>query len=451
MHLILTAAVLAASQTTQSAVGAIEPSAPLESAFFWGDFDGDGLPDAYVVSAGPTRLLHNLGDGRFADVTDRAGLGLPGTAGRAHQARWADYDGDGRLDLFLSVLAGTSQLLKQSATGTFEPVTERAGLPLTAATGARWLDYDADGLPDLSVLSAKSEALYHNLGDGMFEQVDLGVLPRPLRANVAGAAAAAIAGGQLAAGLSGGGLATGDTLGLAASGRGSGTQTGPAEPFCAPSVQDAVSGQCLQASSIPTEGMLYPLGNEFFIDASGYVGLSTLTPGAKLDVVGGDIRTDRRLVSTAGSGAPLVVTSSGLVTNLNADQLDGFDASDFSMLGNTIESGELAANAVQSIHVFPNTLTSLDLASGAVLSDEIGDGTVLDVDINPLAAIQGTKIDASFGTQTVTSIGDLAQPAVKGTGAFGPTDGYLGVQGTTDFDGIPEADWAGEEIGVALR
>ena len=80
----------------------------------WGDFDGDGWPDLYVVdiagplsytpeqmahSPGGNRLYHNNHDGTFTDVTERAGVGFKGIG---MGAAWADYDNDGRLDLFVT-------------------------------------------------------------------------------------------------------------------------------------------------------------------------------------------------------------------------------------------------------------------------------------------------------------------------------------------------------------
>jgi hypothetical protein len=203
---------------------------------------------------------------------------------------------------------------------------------------------------------------------------------------------------------------------------------------------------------------LFALSVDLNVDLAGNVGMGTTTPGTKLDVVG-DIRSSGQLISTEAVNAPFQVSSSAVVGGLNSDLLDGLDSSAFSQLGNSIGtaelepgsvgSTELAANSVQSIHIFPDTISAVDLATGAVLSGEIQDSTILDVDINPLAAIQGTKIDASFGTQVVQSNGTSIDPGNKTTGINGPTAGYLGVQGQTAFDGVVTANWVGQEIGVA--
>ncbi len=220
-------------------------------------------------------------------------------------------------------------------------------------------------------------------------------------------------------------------------------------------------------STVPTLGMIYPLGLDLNIDGAGQVGMGTTTPGAKLDVLG-DIRSSGQIVSTEVALAPFSVASTQRVDNLNADLLDGLSASAFTQLGqsisgseiedgtitaadlatNSVGADELASNSVTSLEIFPDTITAVDIATGGVLSAEIQDGTILDVDVNPLAAIAGTKIAADFGSQQVTANGSSTFAGVKGVGSNGPTNGYLGVQGTADFDGLGPA-WSGWEIGVA--
>ena len=64
-----------------------------------GDYDNDGYPDIYITAVGSNHLFHNLGNGKFADVTAKAGVGDPGFS---TSAVWFDYDNDGKLDLFVS-------------------------------------------------------------------------------------------------------------------------------------------------------------------------------------------------------------------------------------------------------------------------------------------------------------------------------------------------------------
>jgi len=129
----------------------------------WGDYDGDGDPDLFLVNesgpltatqaeiaGSPARsvLYRNNGDGAFTDVTDAAGAGVRGLG---LGAAWGDYDGDGDLDLFITRF-GTNVLL-QNRGGVFSDVTRGAGVGVLEGfwTGASWADYDRDGDLDLYV------------------------------------------------------------------------------------------------------------------------------------------------------------------------------------------------------------------------------------------------------------------------------------------------------------
>src|SRR5262249_16016244 len=86
-------------------------------------FHGDGRPDLFLVSAvaeGTSRLLHNLGDGQFEDVTQSAGLNLSG-AGLGCAA--GDFDNDGHTDLAICLGDGV-HLLRNKGDGKFEDVTQ---------------------------------------------------------------------------------------------------------------------------------------------------------------------------------------------------------------------------------------------------------------------------------------------------------------------------------------
>jgi hypothetical protein len=119
-----------------------------------GDFDGDGHDDVYFVNQlGPNKLFRNKGDGTFEDVTDRAGVGL-GDRGVCVGATWADYDNDGHLDLFVTTTRGGNVLFHNNGDGTFTDVTREAGLELPSprhAQTAVFFDFDNDGLLDLLV------------------------------------------------------------------------------------------------------------------------------------------------------------------------------------------------------------------------------------------------------------------------------------------------------------
>ena len=63
------------------------------------DYDNDGNEDLYITCVGTNHLFRNLGNGKFADVTTRAGVGDPGFS---TSAAWFDFDNDGKLDLFVA-------------------------------------------------------------------------------------------------------------------------------------------------------------------------------------------------------------------------------------------------------------------------------------------------------------------------------------------------------------
>ena len=150
------------------------------------DFDGDGRLDVMVTSSGPTdqmRLFHNNGDGTFRDVTRTAGL-LGETGGL--NLVLTDYNNDGHPDVL--VLRGgwwgksgayPMSLLRNNGNGTFDDVTEEAGLLHSGPTNtAAWADFDGDGWLDVAVGYESKEGdrhqsmLYRNNRNGTFTAVD---------------------------------------------------------------------------------------------------------------------------------------------------------------------------------------------------------------------------------------------------------------------------------------
>ncbi|MFP3942197.1 MAG: FG-GAP repeat domain-containing protein, partial [Thermoanaerobaculia bacterium] len=159
-----------------------------------GDFDGDGMVDLLALRGGwlgadgkiRNSLLRNDLDreaGRFVDVTAAAGLAYP--AYPTQTASWADYDGDGDLDLYVgnetpetetvqpwtlsrkSRDAYPSQLFRNDGDGTFTEVARQAGVTNDRfAKGVAWGDYDDDGDPDLYVSNIGPNRLYRNDGRG---------------------------------------------------------------------------------------------------------------------------------------------------------------------------------------------------------------------------------------------------------------------------------------------
>ena len=115
------------------------------------DVDGDGLYDIYFVNqVGGNELWKNAGGGRFTNVTNDAGVGVPGRISVA--ASFADIDNDGDQDLFVTTVRGGNLLFENDGRGHFTDVSKDAGLDLVAhSSGAVFFDYDGDGLVDLLV------------------------------------------------------------------------------------------------------------------------------------------------------------------------------------------------------------------------------------------------------------------------------------------------------------
>jgi len=162
------------------------------------DYDNDGFEDIYITTVGSNHLFHNLGNGKFADVTVKAGVADPGFS---TSAVWFDYDNDGKLDLFVThyidwsiakdqyctldnknksyctpqtYKGESSTLFHNRGDGTFENVTKRAGLydPTGKSLGVAMLDYDNDGWMDLFVANdTEPNKLYHNNHNGTFTDV----------------------------------------------------------------------------------------------------------------------------------------------------------------------------------------------------------------------------------------------------------------------------------------
>lgn len=164
-----------------------------------GDYDNDGFEDLYVTAYGGNKLYHNNGNGTFTDVTDKAGVG---GGGWSTSAAWVDLDGDGFLDLvvlryldwdFDDIWCGQHKegyraychpdyfkpvaplVYHNNHDGTFTEVGQKIGLNKPGkGLGIAIADYDRDGHVDLFVANdSVPEFLYHNRGDGTFEEVGL--------------------------------------------------------------------------------------------------------------------------------------------------------------------------------------------------------------------------------------------------------------------------------------
>jgi hypothetical protein len=171
------------------------------------DVDNDGWQDLYLTGYGGNALYRNLGNCKFEDITDKAGVKL---GGFSTGAAWGDYDRDGYVDLFVPRymyvdinklpefgsdakfcryrgvpvqcgprgLPGESDVLFHNrGDGTFEDVSKKAGVDDPnhyLGMQGLWTDLDMDGYPDLFVTNdGGPNYVYHNKHDGTFEDIGL--------------------------------------------------------------------------------------------------------------------------------------------------------------------------------------------------------------------------------------------------------------------------------------
>jgi hypothetical protein len=150
-----------------------------------GDYDGDDRPDIYVgCKTGRNHLFRNLGNFRFEDVTDRAGVGgPPPTSGVWNNGvSFVDVNNDGLLDIYVCRFNAPNLLYINQGDGTFREEAAARGLALTDASGmAAFCDYDRDGWLDVFISTnlldgerrphGQRDHLFHNNRDGTFTEV----------------------------------------------------------------------------------------------------------------------------------------------------------------------------------------------------------------------------------------------------------------------------------------
>jgi len=148
--------------------------------------------------------------------------------------------------------------------------------------------------------------------------------------------------------------------------------------------------------------------------------------------VEGIVRASDTIMSTKPAGAPFSIASTDVSTNLNADMLDGFQASAFSQFGVSVDTGELADDAV----------TAEKVAAGAIGSSELANDSVTAGAIQSYAV--GNSTSSILGTNAVTTThvldGAITLPKLDASGgAFGQVLGHDGV-GTT-WSSLPSTSW----------
>jgi hypothetical protein len=155
-------------------------------AILWVDYDNDGDQDLFIsTSFHPVKLYNNDGLMNLTDVTADAGILSENT--RNYGASWGDYNNDGWLDLYMCKYhnpdinvgyAYENHLYKSNQDGTFTELANFAGVGngVSATFQSVFFDFDKDGFEDIYVINdryAYSNALYHNNGDGTFENVSI--------------------------------------------------------------------------------------------------------------------------------------------------------------------------------------------------------------------------------------------------------------------------------------
>jgi hypothetical protein len=274
----------------------------------FGDYDNDGRPDLFGAESpfenqARIALLHNEGDGRFADRTAVVQQGLSADLFKGGGAIFGDYDNDGDLDLFVPVgafvsfSAGVNMLLRNER-GVFMDVALEAGLTDDLPSdNAIWLDYDRDGYIDLYVGNlAEGEPqlrnrLYRNNGGAGFADVTAATgLAVPLQRSFGGSNGGMVAGdfnddgwpdlyvgvwqdrNRLFLNTGQGGFEDATTAEIGDPGEAFGVAIGDIDNDGDLDIFQAAGGGGLEFRSI----MLLNLGNAQFLDATEGVGLAAL-------------------------------------------------------------------------------------------------------------------------------------------------------------------------------
>ena len=184
--------------------GVLKRGKPWSVAAGWIDYDNNGLLDLFVVNyldyslstahscktgnivdycspneyrGTPNILYRNNGDGTFTDVSQQSRISQ--YSGKGMGVAFADYDGDGFTDIFVSNDSIPNFLLHNNGDGTFTDVGLQAGVAYNengkavAGMGTDFRDIDNDGMPDifLTAMYGDSFPLYRNAGKGPFDDV----------------------------------------------------------------------------------------------------------------------------------------------------------------------------------------------------------------------------------------------------------------------------------------
>ncbi|MFT4543055.1 MAG: hypothetical protein ACI835_005524, partial [Planctomycetota bacterium] len=446
-----------------------EPSSTLSPRYYWGDFDNDGLSDVFlIVNDGRSYLLKNAGAGRFEDATALAGL--PGTT-QADEAFWADFNGDSRLDLFLTSFAGQTQMLLQDEYGSFQDASLQSGIPSDVnPVFTNLIDFDQDGLVDLHIASLRDDALFHNLGGAVFERVELGVTRTSAFESALISEDIDLQQARLMLGLaanSAGGFSQGGTQGMINPNNigtiGGGAASAAASTACAIGVDDMSNpGNCISASTVPALGSLLPNSADLFVHpVTRRVGIGTTSPISDLAVegyihaTGGivfpdfSIQTSASNIGPAGpagpTGADGAAGPAGPTGAAGAAGSDGADGA-AGAAGNDGAAGATGADGAAG----PAGPTG---AAGAAGNDGAAGATGADGAAGPAGPTGAAGAAGNDGAAGATGADGAAGPAgaAGNDGAAGATgaDGAAGPAGPTGAAGAAGNDGAAGAAGPA--
>jgi len=166
------------------ALNAVAENGEIGTGLAIGDYDGDGRPDLFVVSKTRScRLFRNLGNWKFEDVTEKAGVGDKGEAAGIWKqgATFVDIDNNGLLDIYVCRHGAPNLLYMNQGDGTFREEAAARGLAVSdACVMAAFCDFDRDGHLDVFIQTnllgsghpaGQRDYLFHNNGDGTFADV----------------------------------------------------------------------------------------------------------------------------------------------------------------------------------------------------------------------------------------------------------------------------------------
>ena len=390
----------------------------------WVDFDADGLVDALTVAPeGQLALLRRRTDETFEDATSFAGLA---GISKVEFVLAQDYDEDELVDLVIGTQDGSARLWKNFG-GSFTDVTAESGLDLESLRGgAQWIDYDNDGHLDLATETDDGGVVHRGQPGGGFRPERIGGSQRVEERGAPGSQAAVVSGGALTSGTVAGGSPTT-------------TGTGTL-PFlaCAPRVLDDATGNCMEASSDATLGMLFPISEELYVDSTfGLVGINDTSPNATLAIE-----------SAQTPVTPLAANAS--LATLSVASRDSLVAA----IGQTI-GGHSASYALREVSPADGSLVSTwgmireTTNTGALKFTHGADGYP---GLNPTIMSLETDGGVGIGTETPTSLlsvaGDADIAGKLAIGTSGPLSPSFFLEARSNVNGgVRVFDFPGSLVG----